>query len=116
MSSAINAASTASVPDDRPMACGYPERVAELALEPFDFRTADEALAVADARHGVEQGLAKRRVLCLEVEQRDGHKPSMVHAARRTRNQRRQARLISGRMARRSQARVSSNRPSNGKP
>ena len=85
MSSAIRAASTASVPDDRPMACGTSRLLAQLALEAFDFRTADETLAVADPRDGVENGLAKRRVLCLEVEQRNCHKLSMVHAPGGTR-------------------------------
>jgi hypothetical protein len=59
----------------------YVEVIAQLALEAFDFRTADEPLAVADARDGVEDGLAKRRVLCVEVQQRNGHKPSMLHPA-----------------------------------
>ena len=59
---------------------------AQLALEAFDFRAADEALAVADARDGVEQRLAKRRVLRLEVEQRDGHKRPMVLVEGRGRN------------------------------
>ena len=54
------------------------ERVTQLALEPFDFRAADETLAVADACDGIEQGLPERRVLCLEVEQRNGHKRPMV--------------------------------------
>ena len=56
------------------------EGVAELALEAVDFGTADEALAVADAGHGIEQRLAQRRVLCVEIEQRNGHKQPMVHA------------------------------------
>ena len=51
----------------------------QLALEALDFRAADEALAVADARDRVEQGLPERGVLCVEVEQRDGHKHPMVH-------------------------------------
>ena len=54
------------------------ERVAQLALEAFDFGAADEALAVADARDGIEQRLPQRRVLCVEVEQRNGHKRLMV--------------------------------------
>ena len=59
-SSAISAASSASVPDDTPMACGVRRYAAELALEPFDFGTADESLAVADTGDGVEQRLPER--------------------------------------------------------
>ncbi len=50
----------------------------QLALEAFDLGPHDEALAVADSGHRLEQGLPQRRVLCLEVEQRDGHKGDIV--------------------------------------
>ena len=70
MPSAISATSSASVPDDTPMACAHAEGRRELALERLDLRAADEPLAVADARDRGEDLLAQRPVLRLQIEQR----------------------------------------------
>ena len=43
----------------------------ELVLERSDFRAHDETLAVADTRDRRQNGVAKRRVLRLQVQQRN---------------------------------------------
>ena len=68
MPSAISATSSASVPDDSPTACGTPRYSADLALETVDFGTADEALAVADARDRGQDLLPQGPVLPLQIE------------------------------------------------
>ena len=78
MSSAISATSSASVPDETPMACGTPRRAATSRSKAVDFGAHDEALAVADARERVEQRLAEGRVLRLEIEERNRHKHLIV--------------------------------------
>ena len=70
MPSAISATSSASVPDDTPIASRHAEVRGQLALERLDLRAEDEALAVADARDRREDLVADRPVLRLEIEQR----------------------------------------------
>ena len=52
----------------------HAEHRGELVLERVDLRAHDEPLAVRDARHRLENLVADRPVLGLEVEQRDLHR------------------------------------------
>ena len=61
MPSAISATSSASVPDETPIAWSTSSCVGELALERVDLGAEDEPLAVADARDGREDLVADRR-------------------------------------------------------
>ena len=73
---AINAAMSASVPDDMPIACVNPEERFQLALEAVDFWPEDEALRVAHTGDGGEHIVAKRRELGLQVQERHVERPS----------------------------------------
>ena len=52
----------------------------DFALEGLDFGAHDESLAVGDTGERIQQRLAQRRELRLEVEQRNSHKPLIVLA------------------------------------
>ena len=69
--SAISAASSASVPDERADGVPHAEQAGEIRFEPLDLGTADEPLAVADPGDRREDLVPKGPVLRLQIEQRD---------------------------------------------
>ena len=83
--SAIIATSSASVPDETPMASRTPRRAGQLALERLDLGPQDEPLAVADADDRRQHLVADRPVLRLQIEQGHRFEPSSsVEATGRT--------------------------------
>ena len=66
-------ASCASVPEDMPIACLDPDVRGDRLLEGLDARAQDELLALVDVGRRTKDLLADRRVLLLQVEERDGN-------------------------------------------